>query len=483
MARWILALSWLLLGACSAPDSPSHSTAPAERVPIGKADLTGSCRQATGDACGGKSVGGNCYCDDGCAKYGDCCSDAASVCGVGGAQDNFGYDLLATALDVDLATRTATAKIRLSGASAKGVSFESQGLGIDSVEDASGSLPFQMVDGRLDVSLPDSASEVELTVRYRFEQKSSFDGLLSGGATFVWPYFCGNLFPCKSDPSDGLSFALDVHGAPSGKTVVFPKSIEADAPSYMLAWATGAYSYKALGTTAAGTKVGVYYLSGDEGVLDTALKPLPAGFEWYETTLGAYTFGQDVASVSVNWGPGAYGGMEHHPYWHVGRDSMGDASTHLHEAAHGWFGDGVRLACWEDFVLSEGTVSYLTARAMGAAAGPAAEETVWGEYETRLQQAVSQRDHVAWPDGCNQVDILKDLFTSVPYMKGAFFYRSVAAQVGVAKLDAVIGKFYLTHVGGAAKMQDMLDAILADTGFDPKPLAEAWLRQKGIPAH
>jgi aminopeptidase N len=41
---------------------------------------------------------------------------------------------------------------------------------------------------------------------------------------------------------------------------------------------------------------------------------------------------------------------------------MGREVDQVHEAAHGWFGDGVRLRCWEDFVLSEGTASHLDAR-------------------------------------------------------------------------------------------------------------------------
>jgi hypothetical protein len=47
----------------------------------------------------------------------------------------------------------------------------------------------------------------------------------------------------------------------------------------------------------------------------------------------------------------------------------------------------------------------------------------------------------------------------------------------------MIGRFYRTHVGEAASMQLVLDAIFADTGFDPEPLARSWLRELGIPAH
>jgi len=469
---------------CSAEPAASAPAETAPRGPIGKADQTGSCKSEQGTSCGGQSRGGSCWCDESCAQYGDCCADAGELCGAATPKlGSFDYDLISTALDVDLATRSARARIAVSGATSEGVSFEAQGLTVEKVAGESGELPFTVVEGRIDVALPPSSGSSEVLIDYHFEQQSGFEGLLASGATFAWPYFCGNLFPCKSDPADGITFTLDVHGAPAGKSVVFPKSVQAQAPSYMLAWATGSYSYKELGTTGAGTKVGVYYQPGDETVLEAGTSSLKQGFEWLETTLGPYTFGSEVASVSVTWGPGAYGGMEHHPFWHVGRDSMGDETTHVHEAAHGWFGDGVRIRCWEDFVLSEGTVSYLTARAIGGAKGASAEQDVWGDYQTRLTQAVASKDHVAWPSTCNEVDVLKDLFTSIPYMKGAFFYRAVAGEVGAEKLDQVIADFYVAHVGKAAGMQDMLDAIHAKTGFDPEPLANVWLKKTGVPGN
>ncbi len=71
-----------------------------------------------------------------------------------------------------------------------------------------------------------------------------------------------------------------------------------------------------------------------------------------------------------------------------------------------------------------------------------------------------------------------DLFTNLPYMQGAFFYKDVAAAVGVDVLDAVIGRFYRAHKNQAASMQDMIDAIKRDTGFDPTPIATARLRAR-----
>jgi aminopeptidase N len=162
---------------------------------------------------------------------------------------------------------------------------------------------------------------------------------------------------------------------------------------------------------------------------------------------------------------------------------MGDVSTHVHEAAHGWFGDGVRIACWEDFVLSEGTVSYLTARAIGAVDGPEAEEEVWAGYESRLRSAMwGQGMKVAWPEGCGEIDILDDhLFSGIPYMKGAFFYRALEKRIGVDALMTALSTFYRTNVGQAARMDELLAAIAESSGYDPRGCAEAWLRTEEVP--
>jgi endonuclease/exonuclease/phosphatase family metal-dependent hydrolase len=58
-----------LVVACAAAEQ-------APRGSIDKADLQGSC---TASACGGESDG-NCYCDDACAGYGDCCSNKQAAC-------------------------------------------------------------------------------------------------------------------------------------------------------------------------------------------------------------------------------------------------------------------------------------------------------------------------------------------------------------------------------------------------------------------
>jgi hypothetical protein len=383
-----------------------------------------------------------------------------------------GVQIAATHLDVDLATKTAVATIDLEKNGH--VELEIGDLTITEVTDNRGRRKHKIANGKLRVS----SVFAPLVITYGFSEHSNADGLLPGGSTVIWPYHCGNLFPCHSTPSDGTTFTLALDGIPSNESAVFPAAIDADAPAYMIAWAVGDYQRIELGETTAGTTVATYHLPNGVTAARAGTKHLRDVFDWFEQNLGPYAFGNDVASVSVVWGEGLFGGMEHHPYWHVAKDAMSDEVTHAHEAAHGWFGDAVRIKCWEDFVLSEGTVSYLAARALSVV-DPSQADRIWSEYQDELDAAIADGGAPAWPQGCNQIDIIKDnLFTNLPYMQGAFFYKDVAAAVGADVLDEVIGRFYVAHKNQPASMQDMLDAIERDTGFDPTPIAEARLRKQ-----
>lgn len=77
LKRNVLAVAALLLTAgCVDPEEPGAD----DRHQLGKADAVGTCAAANGETfCGGQS-GGNCWCDDSCAQWGDCCSDRELVC-------------------------------------------------------------------------------------------------------------------------------------------------------------------------------------------------------------------------------------------------------------------------------------------------------------------------------------------------------------------------------------------------------------------
>lgn len=392
-------------------------------------------------------------------------------------------DILRTDLAIDVSTMSGTATIELAGSSSQAASFEVGDLAITRVYDGVGDLAYDVVDGRLDLGLEASTGSVSVTIDYGFSIHNQFEGVMDSGLTLTWPYYCGNVFPCKSTPADGTEFGLTLTGVDPSMTAVFPTTIDSESPSYMLAWAIAPFIKVELGTTTAGTQIVAWHRPGEETATANGTAHLRDVFDWLEQNIGAYSFGNLAGSVSAKWGFGAYGGMEHHPLWHVSSGAMSDEEVHAHEAAHGWFGNGIRIACWEDFVLSEGTVTYLAARGLEEVAGTTVSAPIWSGYQNELNALQAGNDNkIAWPEGCNEIDILDGLFGSAPYMKGAFFYRAVEDKIGRTALDQALAAVYTAHVGKAARMQDMLDAIEAASGWDPTACALGWLRADAIPA-
>lgn len=395
-------------------------------------------------------------------------------------------DVVDTTLSVDLAARSATATITLAPSPSTGASFEIGSLEIRAVR--LGDQPLQFVETgpvgeQLDIGVPPTTEPLVLTIEYGWRYHNNSNGVAMAGYTLTWPYHCGNVFPCRSAPSDGTTFHLTVSGAATGMAV-YPPTIPDQAPAYMAAWIVGDFQRLDLGMTAAGTRVAMWHRPSEANAAAAGGAHLRASFEWMEANLGPYRFGDEVGTVSANWGAGAFGGMEHHPYWHVGSVALGDVGVNVHEAAHGWFGNGVRIRCWEDFVLSEGTVEFLEWRVLDEVAGSAVADPIWARLTAEVDAMRNGNGNgVAWPQSCGEVDILDDgLFSRVPYVKGAFFYRAVEGRVGRAMLDAALRTFYGRYGGQAAGMADMLDVIEEVTGFDPSACAQAWLASTAVPA-
>ncbi|MEO7328251.1 MAG: hypothetical protein ABI193_06720, partial [Minicystis sp.] len=125
-------------------------------------------------------------------------------------------DILTTDLVLDVTTLAGKATLTLAPSASKAVSFEVGDLAITAVSDADGPLNFAVANAQLDVGVPVSAGPTSLTVEYTFKAHSDFDGWMpSSDVSFLWPYFCGNLFPCKSATADGVKFTMSVTGVPA----------------------------------------------------------------------------------------------------------------------------------------------------------------------------------------------------------------------------------------------------------------------------
>ena len=391
---------------------------------------------------------------------------------------NWDVALLQTELAVDLADPDApTAVATLTFDDAASASVDVAGLDVHEVTSEGAPVDFVLTDGRLDVALPSPTVDVS----YSLQRADLFEGWMVNGSTVTWPAFCGNVVPCRPHPREASRFGVTVTGTDS--VAIAPVDSVLPGPAYQLAFATGPYERTELGVTPGGVSLFHWAPLASVVPANNGTADLLAVMTWLETTLGPYPWGDEAGAVQVDWGPGAIGGMEHHPFWHVSRAAMTRRTVHAHEAAHAWFGDGVRLACWEDLVLSEGLATYLAARAQEAAVSAERGAEVWADYEEELLAILAEpgRDRIVWPETCDEVDVLSDLFDRVLYLRGAFFLRDYAELVGAAALDAALGAFVGARLGTAASFDDLLAHLDEATGVDPRPLAITWLRTLGAP--
>lgn len=322
-------------------------------------------------------------------------------------------DIQTTDLALDLGALTGQATLVVVPSAGK-VTLDVAGIAVSKVTVDGREIEAEVTRGKLTIPAPGPPDPVTVIVDYTFPARTpfTFDGWMPAlGVSFVWPYFCSNLFPCNPSMEDGVTFTMRVVGVEDGLIAVYPTSTHGDGPAYMPAVAVGDYTQLELGTTTAGTRLSAWYLPGGNALADATkgTAHLVGAFDYFEQTYGPYHFGPEAGSVEVDWGADSWGGMEHHPFFHVGKFDFNDEEAQVHEAGHGWFGDGVRIACWEDFVLSEGTTTYIAARALEQVGGP----NEWDYYVDGFLVPICEdtsRDPtlvntIVLPDTCNEIEI------------------------------------------------------------------------------
>lgn len=210
-------------------------------------------------------------------------------------------------------------------------------------------------------------------------------------------------------------------------------------PSYLIALAVGDLHFKAMGE-----RTGVY---SEASILDAAA----AEFEDTESmliatekTFGPYSWDRyDLLILPPSF---PFGGMENPrlsfitPTVIAGDKSL--VSLIAHELAHSWSGNTVTNATWRDLWLNEGFTTYLTYRIM---------EMVYGEKRYAMEAVLGRQDLQADIDTLPADDQIlaidlrgrdpDDVFSNIPYEKGALFLRELEQKVGRAEFD----KFLLAY--------------------------------------
>jgi len=330
-----------------------------------------------------------------------------------------------------------------------------------------------------------SGAGLKLTFAYEvlsreIDDRESEDGGLVVTPSLIysasWPRKGRWWLPLRDAPKDGAMFAAKVT-FPAEYTVVSngePKGVKeaggARTWAFELLTPTPTYGFfvgaskdwvRADAASSSGVPmpswVDAAHVSRREGVLGGA----PKALDFLERTYGKLPFAQaGFVEVPTTWGGG---GMEHPTVVAIDPRTFAGPleeaqSTALHELCHHYSGDGVRIAHWADFWMSEGFTEYLTHRAVEAVYGKERADAAWASTIANARAASARHPLRPRNDG---IDV-REIFDGIVYVKGAWVLRTIEQKVGREAFDRFLAAWFAKHRLKAVTT-DMLKSALDDT--------------------
>ncbi len=256
-------------------------------------------------------------------------------------------------------------------------------------------------------------------------------------------------------------------------------------PSYLVALAVAKLEFRATGP-----RTGVY---AESSVVEAAAKEFSETEQMIEVSeklFGPYRWGRyDLLILPPSF---PFGGMENPRLSFITPTVIaGDRSlTALiaHELAHSWSGNLVTNATWRDLWLNEGFTVFLQGRIVRAVYGERREQ-----MEEVLDLSTLRSDLADLPpsDLVLAMDLRgrdpDEVFTQVPYIKGALFISWLESRFGAAGIDAFL-KSYFDHFQFQSITTEQFRAYLETNLLPKKPGAvtaaeiDEWITRPGLPA-
>lgn len=215
-------------------------------------------------------------------------------------------------------------------------------------------------------------------------------------------------------------------------------------PSYLIALTAGNIVYHPYSD-----QCGIY---AHPEIIDKAkeeFSALPKMIASIEQIFGPYAWGN--YDVLVQHPSFPFGGMENPKLTFVSPSIVaGDkslVSVIAHELAHSWSGNLVTNETWNDFWLNEGFTVYLEHRIMEALYGKA-QSLLLSEIEmSELVEEMKTIKSSKHPEDAALCLNLKnrnpdDGMTSIAYVKGAYFLKTLEHKVGQKKMDAFLKDYF-----------------------------------------
>ncbi|WP_371196012.1 M1 family metallopeptidase [Glaciecola sp. SC05] len=286
-------------------------------------------------------------------------------------------------------------------------------------------------------------------------------------------------------PKELLAVMSASNQADTERDGVYEFNMPQPIPSYLIALAIGDLSFKPMGE-----RTGVY---AEPELIEAAAKE----FEDTESMLiatenkyGPYSWERyDLLILPPSF---PFGGMENPrlsfitPTVIAGDKSL--VSLIAHELAHSWSGNTVTNATWRDLWLNEGFTTYLTYRIM---------EMIYGTDRYNMEAVLGYQDLLAdiaslpADDQIMAIDLRgrnpDDVFSNIPYEKGALFLREIEQKVGRDNFDAFLLAYFEAFAFKSITTDEFvayLDQTLLSDYPDvlSKERIKEWIFSPGIPA-
>ncbi len=364
-------------------------------------------------------------------------------------------------------------------------------LEIDEVRAGGKAVPFTMGGGRLIVTAP-GARRLDVRYRVRPTDDTSGYGLVRDRHagrmwTLTWPYNTGALFPSTSRPQDGATAKVTVKTV-RGEQVVSAGTKQADGafhldrevPAYAIAFYTGRFADGGTARRRHGVDVRLHGLGNkvSAATRDEVRGAVASAVAFFSTWLGAYPFGEHLNVVEIE---STYGGMEHAGAVAVGvgQRRADTVEAGVHEAAHHWFGDGVRIAHWGELWMSEGFTNYATFRFFRQHEGEEKFRALLDGAKDALREQLAK--HKTQPlRGARTTDPQAGL-TWVPYMHGAWMLRMLEVKLGTARLDALLRAWFTAKRHQAVDTEGFIRFAEQASGERLRSFFDAWDHLHAMP--
>lgn len=307
--------------------------------------------------------------------------------------------------------------------------------------------------------------------------------------------------PCQDSPQNRITYDATIQVPPNLLPLMaadnnptkknaqgkYSYIMEIPIPTYLIALAVGDIEFKRTGE-----RTGVY---ASPVLLESATYEFAEVEEMIKVTeelYGAYQWGRyDILVLPTSF---PYGGMENPkltfatPTIITGDRSL--VSLIAHELAHSWSGNLVTNATWDDFWLNEGFTVYIENRIMEALLGKEHADMLFSiEYEELEieNEAILAGEH---PEDSKLKLKLEgrdpdDGMTTIAYIKGALFLKTLEELVGRDKFDPFVKAYFADHQFQTLTTEEFI-IYLNDHLLAPNELSfntEEWIYGEGIPVN